>query len=707
MLQELYKVLEKPHASKYGDFIQKLILINVIINISVSFSNDIFHFSSTIVYDLMILEYITVGVFILELISRYISIGYDNKYKGLKGKIAFTFTPFIIIDILSLIPYFITSVSGDVLLARLVRFLRFFKILKLLRLRSTIKKVFSISTFASSSILIQIIVLFMFSLISIVVFSYVYNGEKTSLLIFLDPPSLAETASNSEMFFGILELMLGLFIGGALISIITELIANISSDIKNGYYPYKDKNHIIIINHNSKLEFILREINYYYRDLEEFQEVVLFLPLVKDIEKFAQNLPKYTNINIILLTGDELVWNSYKRLNINYAQTILILKDFTTTIKHLNLKISKYILSHKEFSNPNLDFIIESEDDKTMKLVYEEVFKGNKNNYSVIEHNSIVSKFLNRSIIEPDYFNIYSTLLSYEGYEFYLLDVAKVFNRNISFQEAYLALEDSILVGSIDQDGKLHLNPTKNMILINNDQLVTLQKSQYEYKLREEINDNRFEILTIPSPQLKTKRNICIVGDYDDIEEDQIIQFLSEESIKNMDKYILEDDNYTQVAFWDQIIQKSYDMVILNMEDDYEFILTLYLRNIYKSNVKFLNSLINIIHSPLNGKLLVDKKYKHNIILSEKLVGEYTTQVIFNHRTIDIFDELMQSKGNEFYILDKDRYEALFNLEYNELKINLIENNMIYIGAIQNEEFIIDCKKLNSIEKIVVLAEGI
>lgn len=707
MFLELYKSLERPYTSNYGKVIQNLILLNIVINIFVAFSGNFFNLSNTVKNIFLLIEYTTVFIFIIELIARYISIGVDNRYKGLKGRLFYTFTPFIIIDILSLIPYFLTNVHGDVLLARIIRFLRFFRTLKLIRLKDTIKHFFSISTFTTSSIIIQFLILFILSSFFITLFSFVYStGDKTSLMIFLDPPSLAKTTTSTEMAFGILELLIGLFIGGALISIITELLSHISNNVRNGYHPYKDKNHVVIINSNSKLEYILEELNFYNKDEEQLKDIVIFLPFIDDIENFSQNLPKYSNLKIVLITGDVLNWNSYKRLNINFAEKIVILKDTSTDMEYLDVKIPKFLTSHSKFSNKNLDFIIESTNDCKLNMVYDEIFNS-KYQYSIINHNLVIQKFLNRSIVEPDYFKVYESLLSFKEFELYTLDYEEVFEQNLFFKDANMKFEEGIIIGVI-KNNKLILNPSKDLLLTAGIKLVTILKNRFEYTLN---HDSYFKLeegsLNLPIPNLKTSRNILIIGDYDNIEAKQITEFLTTDSIEKLKKIVLNRNDYLQDEFWDkEVVEKNYDMIILNLEDDFEFILTMYLRNKYKSNKKFLNSIVNIMHCPINSELIKDEKLNYNIILSEKLVGEYTTQVMYNQIITKIFDEITHSDGNEFYLLERKNYSELFEMSYDTLKINLLDNKMIYIGAIREGEFIVDYKEINSAEKIVVLTEG-
>lgn len=706
MLQEIYKSLERPYFSKYGSFIQNFILINVLVNIFVSFSNYVFNFSSSIQSLFLTIEYITVFIFVVELITRYITIGFDKRYKGLKGKISYTFTPFIIIDILTLIPYLFINVDTGILLARLIRFLRFIRVLRLLRLKDTIKRFLSVSHFAESSIFYQFIVLFILSSFFITIFSFVYSsGDKTSLMIFLDPPSLAETENNVEMAFGIVELLIGLFIGGALISIITELLAKISSDIKSGYYPYKGANHIVIINQNSKLEFILSELNYYYEDLEQLQDIVLFLPFVDNIEDFSQNMKKYSNLNIILIKGEMLNWNSYEKIKINFAKKVLLLQQKDSDINYLNMKISKYLLSHNKFKNSNLEFIIEAQNDRTLEIVYNEIFSKRFNPFRIVNHNVIIEKFLSRSIVEPGYFKIYENLLSFNGYEFYSIDFKEVFqDRTITFKDASMLLSKGVLIGIV-RDNSVMLNPKKDLILDSKDKVIFILENQNDFSLKEvECRSNK--AIKVKIPNVKSKRRICIIGDYDDIYEEQISEFLTLESMKKLNKIVPLDNNYINDEFWDDILEKDYDMIILNMEDDDEFILTMYLRNRYAKNKKLLNSIVNIIHDPINAKLITDSSLKNNIILSEKLVSEYISQIMFNRYTVEIFQELTQSEGNEFYILRKDKYIELFDMNIDELKFNLLENNMLFVGVFKNDKFLVNSEQISQSEGIVVIARG-
>ncbi len=703
MLYEIYKLLEKPYAARYGVFIQNLILFNILVNLFIVFISTFFHLNDHILKVFNIVENFTVILFIIELVLRYITIGYDNKYSGIYGRLKFTFTFYTIVDIIAILPYFLTGMQTNMFFIRLLRFAR---LLKLIRMKKILKNFFSISTFATSNIIIQTFVLFILSIFFIYIFHFFYNGHNTSLMIFLDPPALAETKNNFELLFGIIELMVGLFIGGALISIITETLANITNAIHSGYYPFKEKNHIIIINYNEKLTFILYEMNQYYKNLDEVKSVVLYLPAIENISKFIKNQKKYSNLEISIITGEELNWKSYERININEADSLILLADQKIKIHYQHIKILKYIFSNSHFKNNTLRFIIEHENTSLDYAIYDELFSNKTNKYFLVNHIQIVENFLNRSVINPDYFHIFSNLLSFHGYEFYTIKAVEIFSTPIHFSDAFMKLSQGVLLGIVKDNNTILLNPPLNIVIKKNDKLILLLENRYSYEIDKTSKTFKKIVKKLPAASLKERKNICIVGDYAEINEDNIIQFLDDYSVQNIQKIVQSNNDYMQTCLWDEIIQNKFDVIILNLEDDYEFILTLYLRNKYKQEYQFINSLINIMHNPTNAMLLQDNTLDSNIILSEKIVGQYMAQILFNDDIIEIFDELTQSKGNEFYIFDKKNNKTFFEMEYMETKYTLLQNKMLYIGVFKNGTFILNYKDIKSSTKIVVLCIG-
>lgn len=701
MLNELYKILEKPNKSIYGDIVQKIIFFNIFINIFVGFLPYVFHLKQGVLNVFGIIEYLTLIFFILELLLRYIVIGRDKQYRGILGRIKFTFTKYIIIDILAILPYLITSVEFNSLFIKIFRFIR---LLKFLRFKKILRSFFDIGSFATSNIIMQMIILFITGVVFILLFKFAYSSPDASIMIFLDPPALVEAKTTAELLFGIIELILGLFVAGAFISIITEALTNITNSVKKGYHPYKGKNHIIIINNNPKLDFIMKEINYYDSDMEKVEDIVVFLPFEKDIEGFRENLSIFSNLDITLISGDALNWNSYEKLNINQAKKIIILLDKTTELQYQDIKITTYILSNKNFTNKNLEFIIETEDITINHEIYKYIFKSKVNDYALLNHLQILESFLNRSIINADFYRIFSSLLSFKNSEISIIKCKKIFKEKLTFKEAFMQIDQGVIVGII-QNNIILLNPNKDHLIQLNDKLIIFFKTSHLITLQKEMKYTiHNEIL--PSQKLQINKKVCIIGNHLEMQIENITQFLTKNSIENLTQISYKKGQYKNHSFWDSIIDKKYDTLIFNIEDEEEFITMLYLNNTYATNIKFLQSIVNIIHSPTVASLLSGNNNFYNIILSEKIAGQYIAQVIFNKNIINIFEELTHMQGNEFYIYTRKNNNSFFNMSYLEIKATLLENNMLYIGTISQNKFIANDTNIKESEKIVVIAIG-
>jgi len=282
--------------------------------------------------------------------------------------------------------------------------------------------------------------------------------------------------------------------------------------------------------------------------------------------------------------------------------------------------------------------------------------------------------------------------------------MSDIFKREITFGDAYTQFNKGVLLGIIQGD-TIILNPNKETKIANNDKLIAILKHRLDY-YTSVAKKHDTKLISIAHPLRKASRKICILGDYDDICVEEIVEFLTLESVEKFKKIVLQDDNYIVDDFWDTMVTENYDVIILNIDDNDEFILTMYLRNRYRGNDKLLNSIVNIIHEPVDAKLLIDDSSMRNIILSEKIVGEYITQVMFNQQIVPIFDEITQPSGNELYILEKHSYQALFEMNYDELKLNLFHNEMLYVGAIMGDYFMVNCQKIKDVEKIVIMSKG-
>lgn len=126
----IYNYLEHPNTTKLGNYVQFFIFFNILVSITILFLqtekslkeySDIF---STI-------NNITLSIFLIEYIFRQYSAGVNSKYRGFFGRIKFSLTPFMLLDLIVLLPFFLSFLGVELSFLRSLRFIRIFRIFRL------------------------------------------------------------------------------------------------------------------------------------------------------------------------------------------------------------------------------------------------------------------------------------------------------------------------------------------------------------------------------------------------------------------------------------------------------------------------------------------------------------------------------------------------------------------------------------------------
>ena len=115
-------------------------------------------------------------IFSLELIARFLAVGLIKEFRGIKGRINYFFSFWTFIDILAIVPFFISGIHETYLL-RLFRLMRLVSLLKLGRYSSSVRNV--IETIASRKYELFFSVMIAFTLLLICsTFMYLIEGEQ-------------------------------------------------------------------------------------------------------------------------------------------------------------------------------------------------------------------------------------------------------------------------------------------------------------------------------------------------------------------------------------------------------------------------------------------------------------------------------------------------------------------------------------------------
>ena len=170
MLQEkLYTLFEAPNKSKPSLILNATIYILIIISIINLMLISVPAYEEKYGHIFILIRNIIMPIFVMEYIFRLYASGYLSEYKGLKGKLKYALTPYAIIDLLSILPYFLTSFGFNSSFIRSLRLLRVFRLLRVKKYTIFIQMMKNIV----KNIKEEVTVLLFFTFIVLIILSFV------------------------------------------------------------------------------------------------------------------------------------------------------------------------------------------------------------------------------------------------------------------------------------------------------------------------------------------------------------------------------------------------------------------------------------------------------------------------------------------------------------------------------------------------------
>lgn len=120
-------------------------------------------------------ELLVVTVFITEYALRFIAIGVDERYKGIKGRLSYIFSFWSIIDLIAILPFFLTGLTHNTFVLRVMRLFRILRLAKIGRYSTAFVAIVEALERKKHELVLSGVVAFFVMLISST-FLYVFEG---------------------------------------------------------------------------------------------------------------------------------------------------------------------------------------------------------------------------------------------------------------------------------------------------------------------------------------------------------------------------------------------------------------------------------------------------------------------------------------------------------------------------------------------------
>ena len=559
-----------------------------------------------------------------------------------------------------------------------------------------LKRYLSLDGFSVAPVYIQIAILILISLTIVSVYSLYYGSFSESYFTFMDPTNIPD----KNILVVLIEILTGLIIASFVISILSSALENFILEIKKGSLPFKHSNHIVFFNVNEKIFHILSELNEKFIDLDKIQEVIIILKTPEEVEEFLNNINfnEYPYLSIFVKYGNHLENETFDKFNLKNSKSITLLKteeDFEADNELLKI-YAALLESDIDFNRVNL--VIEGNSTFNIDEIYNKLKKvKNFYNISYIDTKKFLAKLLTRTMIDVTYYKIYEEIFSFDGYELYIKTAKELKLNNITYKDAYLKFKDAILIG-LKQNNKIILNEPTTIINSDDEVILIAQNEKNIY-----ISENKISVspINIPQPSEMVYKKVCMLGD--NLKIDNILEFLDEKGKKDFKNFKFDSfEKYLDKNFIQHLKDDNFEAIIINLREEETIRYILYIMTLFNKNDEFVKNTISIVTNPENAKIIEKITGNNNIILSQRLSAKFISQLIFETELIDIIYELVSVEGSEFNIIENN----FKNLSIEELKLQLLHNEITFIGLKENDEVIINGNNLQNATHILVLAKG-
>ena len=615
-------------------------------------------------------------------------------------------------------------------------------------------------------------------LISLIIFiSAIFNpelnpvGENNSfwqtflsqLLTALDPGNflvfglVAESRPSHSLLFiicSLLSLFSGLMVVATLIGIVSSSIENVMLSFKKGKTFVVEKDHMIILGWNDQIFSIIKELEIAHENTKQICIVIMSSQETEIMRDEIENRVSLKNLDIVYRSGNILDIEDLKKIGIKDSKSIIVLADIldrdAQAIK-IVLTINKLTPGDFEFKT-DFSVVVGMEDEENIQLLKQ----ISQNTITIFNIHLLQSRIIAQCCRQTGLSLVYNDLLDFDGEEIYFLKVNTANNPKHriflekSFQDISYMLNDAILIG-VFTNNECVIQPDKKYLFKDGDELILIQHDDDEPEIIEDLIYH--EHLVCLSENLdETLKNILLINWNEDAPyilqdlniylkaESNVDVIINSERLSGLDinklkeknkllgKFIQEDNLSQQVLRnlnleqYDSIVLLSDniipDIVLSNASDAKSIITLLQLRivldNLNKSDIP----IISQIQNPTSRDLM-ENEASYDVIVSNKLVGNYTCQLAENSKLELVFDEILQPDGSEFYMRDIRKYIKLnekinfYTLcksagKRNEIVIGYkikaeesLTNHGIYINPLKSKELV-----FHEGDQMIVLSES-
>lgn len=548
----------------------------------------------------------------------------------------------------------------------------------------------------------------------------------TSYKIFADPANYAGVNGPVQIVVGLVQVLLGLVLFSFIISVLSAALVKYIENIRSGSLAFKRSGHMIFVNYNVKLPLILDQLDIRARDRGVVEEIVLLFSEVDTVAYFRNNMdPKrWKSLDIFIRQGDLMSFKTFERTSVFEALSLVILLpdglQSHFLADNINLRVLTTLANNEKYrkhleerraSRKPIKCSIELSNNADSRVIAQEM---SQSLFTVITPGDVIGSILARGKVDIVYYKIFFEVMAFDGSTIHFVN-PQVFGLDLvgkSFEELYFGFEGGTLLGysGINEAGeyRMRLCPF-GQNLTSSDWLLflTTQVNRIAFKPSGDVSLEKLDSIIPPTESVA--KQICVVGDHNPL--GNIDDFIDVQSMRSLEEshFVFErQEDYFTDGFLKRLKSADFENIVINLDDESGFRLTMWLVAKERQNEAFLKKLVTILGDPVTENLLSHYHLKFNTVLSHKLAARYIAQISFQKNLDKLFEELAFPAGVEFNLLEIGKHipRDLVN-DRKELVRLLAGQQLIYLGIVDGDKNVyFESSDFAAAKQILVLSQG-
>ena len=466
----------------------------------------------------------------------------------------------------------------------------------------------------------------------------------------------------------------GIFVMSSLISLLTTGFRSKLDSLRKGRSRVIENDHTVILGWSEDIFTIISELIVANENKQRSCLVILSLKDKVEMEdQIREKVVDTGRTRIICRTGNPTRLLDLDIVNLDFAKSIVIISEECDSSSN-SLKTLLAIINRPN-RRPEPYHIVaniyKSDDLPVGKII-------GKGEVELVHVSGLIAKIEAQCCRQSGLSLVYTELLDFEGDEIYFQSESKAIGK--TYGETILSYESSAVIGVFSND-RVQINPHKDQIIQEGDQIIAISKDDDTVVISEQIKPsiNRQVIGDLPAISGAKPEALAILGwnsrapivihdlvSY--IEPNSTLKLVIPSDAKEieLDQQLIKQKNITidvrkgditKREVLEEIGLNLIDHVVLfscldehnNQEADSCTLITLvHLRDIRdKTNLQF--TIVSEILDVSNRELL-QLNQADDFILSDRLVSLAMAQIAENKALGQFFEELFRPEGSEIYL---------------------------------------------------------